>query len=294
LIPFTLQWTIEKKDEKKLIREFLKIHDISKAALTDIKFNGGSIMINNEPVTVRYMLKEGDLLTVSFPIEYPSLELKPENLRIEIIYEDDYLLIVNKPPYMSTIPSREHPSGSLANGLLYYYKEIGLASTIHIVNRLDRDTSGLLAVAKHRHIHHLFSKQQKTGTIKRRYAAIVEGILKAGDGIISEPIGRKDSSIIEREVRSDGQRAVTHYRVIERKDNLTYLFLQLETGRTHQIRVHLSHLGHPLVGDSLYGGVKTDIDRQALHCFELSFMHPILKTKCYFNSKIPEDMQQLL
>lgn len=291
---FTLQWKITKDSSGKLVREFLKLQEISKVALTDIKFGGGSILVNDVPVTVRYKLEEGEVLKVLFPPEKRSDDLPAESIPLSIVYEDDYLLVLNKPPFMSTIPSREHPSGSLANALLYYYEQQNIASTVHIVNRLDRDTSGLLIVAKHRYTHHLFSKEQKVRGIKRRYEAFVHGKVEQRVGMIDAPIGRKESSIIEREVREDGQASITHYEVIGNYDHFTHVSLKLETGRTHQIRVHMSYLGHPLLGDDLYGGSRSLINRQALHSTELSFTHPITKENMHFKIPLPEDMKSLL
>nr|WP_309101295.1 RluA family pseudouridine synthase [Fredinandcohnia onubensis] len=291
---FTLEWKISSRDTGKLIREFLREQQISKTALTDIKFAGGGIFINDNSVTVRHLLMEGEVLKVVFPPEEPSMELLPKNLPLQIVYEDPYVLVVNKPPHQQSIPSRESSTDSLANALLFYYNTTGVNATVHLVNRLDRDTSGLLLVAKHRHIHHLLSEQQKAGSLKRAYEAIVHGKLDVNSGTIDAPIGRKDDSIIERQVRQDGQRAVTHFRVIQELGEWTHVGLQLETGRTHQIRVHLSHIGHPIVGDDLYGGKKSDISRQALHCRELSFWHPMDKKELVFRAKVPVDMRGLL
>ncbi|QOR67602.1 RluA family pseudouridine synthase [Cytobacillus suaedae] len=291
---FVLEWTITEESNGILIKDFLKEKHISKAALTDIKFDGGDIIVNGLTVTVRYALKAGDHLRVVFPYESPSKELISEPIPLNIVYEDKYILVINKPAVISTIPSREHPRGSLANALKYYYESIELASTIHIVNRLDRDTSGLLIVAKHRHVHHLFSEQQKKGDISRRYEAVVHGVIKEDSGRIVAPIGRKSDSIIEREVRDDGQFAATNYTVLKRYDKHTHVSLKLETGRTHQIRVHMTYQGHPLLGDTLYGGNRTLINRQALHCCEVRFLHPILLEEMEFESDLPEDMKELL
>lgn len=291
---FSLSWVICEQDDNRLLREFLKQKDISKAALTDIKFKGGKITVNDREVTVRERLKIGDQVTVTFPPEVPSIGLQAENLPLQIIYEDDFLLVIVKPAFMNSIPSREHPKGSLANALAGYYKKNGLAATIHIVTRLDRDTSGLVLVAKHRHIHHLLSEQQKQGDVKRKYQAIADGIILSDEGRIEAPIGRKDTSIMEREVRKDGQYACTDYRVIARSESHTHLELQLHTGRTHQIRVHMAHIGHPLASDDLYGGSREKISRQALHCYSLSFTHPITKEKMNFFEPLPEDIARLL
>jgi 23S rRNA pseudouridine1911/1915/1917 synthase len=291
---FVLSWSITEKDEGKLVREFLKEQNISRTALTDIKFQGGGIYCNGQFVTVRHVLRAGDRLDVHFPPEKRSADMLPEPLPLDVVYEDDYLLVVNKPPFMSTIPSREHPNGTLANALLYHYDQQQLQTTVHIVTRLDRDTSGLLLVAKHRHVHHLLSELQKRGKIKRRYEAICHGELIQDRGTIDAPIGRKSDSIIEREVREDGQRAVTHFHVLQRFSGFTHVSLQLETGRTHQIRVHMAYLGHPLVGDELYGGQRGELQRQALHSKELSFFHPFFNKECRFVSELPGDMKQLI
>jgi 23S rRNA pseudouridine1911/1915/1917 synthase len=291
---FTLTWMITEKEEEKLVREFLKEQGISKTALTDIKFHGGAIFVDEQPVTVRHRLRQGETLRVVFPPEFPSEGMTPEAIPLDIIYEDEYVLVVNKPPLMATIPSREHPNGTLANALLYHYKKQQLESTIHVVTRLDRDTSGLVLVAKHRHVHHLLSTLQKQGKVTRCYEAICHGCLVEDEGTIDAPIARKSDSIIEREVRKDGQRAVTHFRVLQRFREYTYVSLRLETGRTHQIRVHLAHIGHPLVGDELYGGSREEISRQALHSKELSFFHPFKQQIYTFSCPLPDDMKQLL
>ncbi|MCU9612427.1 RluA family pseudouridine synthase [Caldibacillus lycopersici] len=292
--PFTLEWTVQEQDAGKTVKQFLQEKSISKAALTEIKFNGGDILVNGGHVTVRNVLNAEETITVIFPDEEVSPSLVPENLSLAIVYEDDYLLVVNKPPFMSTIPSREHPTGSLANGLMGYYETIGLHTSPHIVTRLDRNTSGLVLIAKHRHIHHLFSKNQREGTIKRGYEAFVEGPLLQAKGTIKAPIGRKAGSIIERAVLEGGQYACTHFEVIENYPLLTHIKLQLETGRTHQIRVHMANIGHPLLGDDLYGGKIDLIQRHALHCKRLSFVHPMTKAVFSFTAELTEDMERLI
>ncbi|CAG9610466.1 RluA family pseudouridine synthase [Pseudoneobacillus rhizosphaerae] len=291
---FCLKWEVSKEEVGMTIKEFLKAHQISKAALTDIKFSGGKILVNAEEMNVRYSLKIGDQLSVIFPLEMPSEGLLGESIPLEIIFEDEFVLVVNKPAFMNTIPSREHPTGSLANALLGYYKEIGLIAATHIVTRLDRNTSGLVLVAKHRHVHHLLSEQQKSGLVKRTYVALVHGRLMEDVGTIKVPIGRKSDSIIEREVSDSGQYACTHFRVLERMDRFTYVELQLETGRTHQIRVHMSYLGHPLLGDDLYGGSLDLMNRQALHCREVVFIHPFTGEEMMFEVPVAGDMEKLI
>lgn len=291
---FELRWQIAAENEGKMIREFLREKEVSKSALTDIKFKNGFIRVNGKEETVRYFLKNGDFLLIGFPEEVPSDGMKAEDLPLDIIYEDDFIIVINKSAGMSTIPSREHPSGSLANALLAYYNKIGLKTTAHIVTRLDRDTSGLVLIAKHRHIHHLLSIQQKAGKVNREYEALAEGIIALDFGTINEPIARKHDSIIEREVSPIGQYACTHFEVIKRYKSYTHVKLKLETGRTHQIRVHLSYLGYPLMGDDLYGGHTDLLSHQALHCKKVSFFHPVFEKEMTFKAELPAYMKMLL
>lgn len=291
---FQLKWVIDSHHSDMLIKDFLKEEEISRTALTDIKFKGGSIKVNGEEVNVRYKLTTGDQLSILFPLERPSEGMMGECIPLDILFEDEYLLVVNKPAAMNTIPSREHPSGSLANALVGYYQQKGLIATSHIVTRLDRDTSGIVLVAKHRHVHHLFSLMQRKGLVKRTYEALAGGLIGADDGTIKQPIGRKEDSIIEREVRDDGQYACTHFHVIKRYQTFTHIELQLETGRTHQIRVHMSFMDHPLLGDDLYGGDISLINRQALHCKKITFTHPFLRTEMSFTSPLPADLRAII
>ncbi len=289
---FTLTWSIQ--EEGMLIREFLRTKGISKAALTDIKFKGGSITVDESTVNVRHRLQKGETLRIVFPPEERSEGMPSENIPLDVVYEDEYVVVLNKEPYMSTIPSREHPHGTVANALLYHYDQQLLQSTVHVVTRLDRDTSGLMLIAKNRFMHHLLSEQQKEKKIRRTYEALVHGIVEQHNGTIDAPIARKADSIIERTVHEDGQRAVTHFRVLERFQHISRVELELETGRTHQIRVHMAHLGHPLLGDDLYGGERGQMDRQALHSKALRFYHPVLERELMFTAALPSDMKEVL
>jgi len=292
--PFTLRFNATKEEEGILLREFLSRKRVSKAALTDIKFRGGKIMVNERVENVRYIIQPEDRIVIQYPPETGSEQMKGDDIPLSIVYEDDYVLVIEKPAGMSTIPSREHPTRSLANAIVHYYEQIGHLAAVHIVTRLDRDTSGLVLIAKHRHIHHLFSLSQQEKSVSREYIAFVEGHVQPSEGKVDRPIGRMGDSIIKREVRPDGQSAVTLYRTIRCFTSYSLVRLKLLTGRTHQIRVHMSDLGHPLLGDDLYGGSRTLIARQALHCGTLMFKHPITGEQLQFNSAIPTDMQGLM
>lgn len=290
----SFHWSVGGDYQDELLRDFLrKEKKLSRQVITDIK-QYGQLLVNKENVTVRKVLKEGDEVTVVFPPEKRSEGLQPKEISLQIVYEDEHLLIINKQANLPTIPSIYHPDWSLANGVLYYYDQKQIPCTFHAVNRLDRDTSGLLIVAKHRYAHDLLAKQQKQGKINRTYLAIVHGHLKSEQGSIDAPIGRKEDSIIERVVREDGQEAKTNYKVVKRLEAKTVVQLSLETGRTHQIRVHMAYIGHPLLGDDLYGGKKTKINRQALHSCQLQFFHPFLDREMTFIAEIPIDMENLL
>lgn len=294
--PFKLSFKAQ--DEGRLLRDALSDWGISKRALTAIKFNGGFLYVNGVEQNVRYPLKQGDVVDIYFPLEEKSEGLLIEYGDLNIVYEDEAILVINKPAYQSTIPSREHPIGSIANYVCGHFEKHGVASTVHIVTRLDRDTSGLLCIAKHRHAHHLLGHAQKNGLIAREYEAIVHGhVLENFQSIIAS-IGRKETSIIEREVREDGQFAHTDVRVLNRfvveGQKLTHIRLKLHTGRTHQIRVHMAHIGHPLVGDELYGGKRVLIGRQALHCVSLKLEQPFTKKQLQFTCELPVDIQNLL
>ena len=281
-----------------LLRDFLSAQDISKRTLTAVKYDGGKLQVNGVERDVRYVLQAGDIVKVYFPSEKTSIGLKGEEGELSIIFEDDVLLIVDKPPFQSTIPSFNHPNGTIANFVAGKFARERIPSTVHIVTRLDHNTSGLVCIAKNRHIHHLLGKQVQNSSFKRRYIAIVEGHFLSNYQLIDEAIGRKDGSIIERIVRQDGQEARTEVNVIERfncnRQQLTKVALKLHTGRTHQIRVHMKWAGHPILGDDLYGGGRALITRQALHCESLQFNHPITKQPLTFEADLPLDMRGIL
>jgi len=280
------------------LRNFLNDKDISKRTLTAIKYGGGRLAVNGIERDVRYSLRFGDQVEVIFPPEEMSDGLTAEDGPLDVIFEDEAMIILNKPPNQSTIPSRNHRSGTVANFIGGKFIREGINATVHIVTRLDHNTSGLICIAKNRHIHHLLSKQLIQARFHREYEAIVEGHVTDENFTINEPIGRKDNSIIERVICEDGKSARTDVHVKNRfmhqGQKFSQITLVLHTGRTHQIRVHVQCTGHPLAGDDLYGGSQDLIARQALHCALLEFNHPLTGERQSFKSAIPADMKKLL
>jgi len=289
------KFEITELQDGMILRDFLFDElNFSNRLVKKAKSSAGGILVNDVHRTVRYQLKKGDKLEITLPAEEKSKSVQPENIPLSIVYEDEFIIIVDKPPGMPTIPSRLHPTGTVANGLLYYYYQQEIPYTIHIVTRLDKGTSGLLLVAKHQYAHSLLANLQRKGAITRMYQAVIHGHLTKKSGTIDAPIGRNPESIIERMVTEKGKRAITHYEVMQETTHYSLVQIRLETGRTHQIRVHFSSLGHPLVGDDLYGGKIKNIKRQALHCAHICFKHPFTHKEIQMNSSLPEDMEKLI
>lgn len=277
------------------IRDFLNnIHSFSKTLLIAIKLSKNGIKVNGELKTVRYKLQYNDILKVQFPKEKIAENLIKEDFPLHIVYEDEAVIVLNKPSGMAVMPSANHKSGTLANHLLAYYAKKNIPYTIHVVTRLDRDTSGLVLIAKNRYIHSLLSNAIQKDNIERIYKAVIEGHPLRNKNMIDAPIGRKQNSIIEREVTSQGKNALTYYNVEKSLDNHSLVTVTLKTGRTHQIRVHFSYMGFPLAGDDLYGGSKKFIGRQALHCNKLTLKHPLTNELVTFNLDIPKDMKTII
>ena len=268
------------------VRAFLKAHQgISNTIWKRIK-NSGTFAINGIICNAtQALVKEGDIIT--YDILRPT-DILPEDLPLDIRYEDEWLLIINKPAGQLVHPTTKESSGTVGNALMHYFAAKGEAHAFHPVHRLDRDTSGLLLVAKEPQIQYQLSPKG-CKNFKREYQAIIEGQLTPPNGLIDAPIARALPSIILRKVSPEGQPARTHYRTIKQGHGLSLIELELETGRTHQIRVHLAHLGHPLLGDDLYGGNMTRIQHQALHAFRLTFSHPMTGEKLVITAPPPQD-----
>lgn len=290
-----MEWKISPQFEGMILRNYMhKELGISRNILKALKFDGGKISINDVQVDVRYRLKEGDLLRVNFPKEDRGFYMEAEDMELDIVYEDDHIIVLNKQAGIVAVPTPHTPKGTIANGLLGYYDQKNLSYTAHVVTRLDKDTSGLMLIGKHRYSHSLLAKSQEKNKIDRSYIALVHGEMPDKKGTIDAPIGRKEGSFMEREVREGGRQAITHYEVISKANDKSLVQAKLETGRTHQIRVHFASLNHPIVGDSLYGGQDDKISRQALHCQELIFPHPITEETIHLKSEVPSDIKNLL
>lgn len=249
------------------------------------------ILLNSEPVYVSKKLSENDLLEILIDFVEDNSNIVATDIPLDILYEDDWLLIINKPPKIAIHPSCLHYDNTLSNGVKAYFDKIGLAKKIRPINRLDKDTSGIVLFAKCEYIQECLVKQMKENIFKKEYIAILQGNLAQKSGTINAPISRKPNSIIERCVSENGDSAITHYFVIENKIDMSKVQFVLETGRTHQIRVHCKYIGNPIVGDTLYGSPSNLIDRQALHSYRVSFIHPITKEKLVIEAPIPNDMK---
>ena len=259
-------------------------------------FDEGKILVNGKITKPHHRLAEGETVQLEYLIP-PSLDLRPEALPLHIVFEDAYLLVIDKEAGMVVHPAAGNWSGTLVNALLYHAKEL---STLNgpirpgIVHRLDKETSGLLVCAKQDAVHKNLSEQFEGRLVKRTYLALVKGIVQFDEGVVDLPLGRSRSDRKKFSVcYMKGKEAVTHYEVIQRLKDFTVLRLKLDTGRTHQIRVHMAHLGHPIIGDHTYGSPR-GLPRQALHAATLGFLHPVSKKLLEFESPIPEDMKRLI
>lgn len=272
------------------IKDFLRRHiGFSLTIWRKIK-QSGTLIVNNQHTSFMHIVYPGDTITVLWQ---QNCTIIPTKLPLTICYEDEYLLIIDKPAGMLVHPTTSEHSATLANAVMHYFHVKEFSYGFHPVHRLDRNTSGLLLIAKVPHIQHLLSRNE-VKNINRQYLALTTGTITPAEGSIDAPIARHPDSIIQRMVHSSGQHAITCYRVLKNLHNASLVELTLLTGRTHQIRVHLSHIGHPLLGDDLYGGSRELITRQALHAVRLSFIHPVSNQVVDVSSPLPKDLLELV
>ena len=276
------------------VKDVLKNYfGISSRLFLKLKKNN-SVYLNNFICNLNDLVSVGD--TVSFCLNYEedNSNIVATNIPLNIVYEDECLLIINKPPNIAIHPSMLHYDNSLSNGVKYYFNLIGLHKKIRPVNRLDRNTSGLVIFAKNEYVQEFLIKEMQSKTFSKEYLAILEGTLDKKQGTINAPIARKKDSIIERCIDNSGDNSITHYKVLKEFDNFSLVNFKLETGRTHQIRVHSSYIGHPILGDDLYGNKSNLINRQALHSYKISFIHPKTRRKMHFEINMPQDMLNII
>lgn len=284
--------TLVGQDVDTLLRKQL---GLSGSMVRRVKFLEDGILVDGQRVNTRFYPKEGQLLSVRLSDSQPSMDTVPREGPLDIVYEDPDIIVLNKQAGVPVHIGLGHYDDTLGNFLMYHYQKTGQVCDFHPIHRLDRGTSGLLVVAKHPHAQEKLKKQMHTPDFLRSYLAICEGCITPEVGTICAPLGRKDGSLVEQCVRADGKYACTHYHVQKSTGTYSLVELRLETGRTHQIRVHMAHMGHPLVGDFLYGTENSSlIARPALHSYFLSFFHPITEEKMEFSQALPEDMTKLL
>lgn len=295
----TTIFVVDEKDKGTRIDKYLSemLEDKSRSFIQGL-IEKESIRVNNKVPKSNYKVKSQDEIEVELP-EPEVLKVDPEDIDLDILYEDKDVIVVNKPQGMVVHPAPGNYNGTLVNALLFHCKDLSSINGVirpGIVHRIDKDTSGVLVIAKNDDSHNFLSAQLKDHSMKREYYAIVEGRLKNDDGVIDKPIGRNKKDRLKMGIVEDGKRAVTHYKVIERYNGYTLIKCILETGRTHQIRVHMASIGFPLIGDPLYGfkRQKFKVEGQVLHAKTLGFIHPSTKEYMEFESDLPEYFQELI
>ena len=276
------------------VKEVLKSYFlVSSRLLSKLKSNK-SIFLNNKQCNLSEKVYIGDKISFKLDYEEDNSNIVATNIPLNIVYEDNCLLIINKQPNIAIHPSMLHYDNSLSNGVKYYFDSIGLKKKVRPVNRLDRNTSGLVIFAKNEYVQEFLIKQMQSNAFSKEYLSILNGILVQKQGTINAPIARKEGSIIERCVDETGHNAITHYKVLREFNNLSLVNFKLETGRTHQLRVHSNYIGHPILGDDLYGKSSPLINRQALHSYKISFIHPKTRKLVEFTINMPSDMESII
>ena len=286
-----LSYTLKQNDPYINVLDVLKNEfELSSRLITKLK-QSNNIFLNETATYTKKIVSANDVVSILIDFVEDNSNIVATNIPLDIIYEDEYLLVINKPANMPVHPSMLHYENTLSNAVKFYFDELNLKRKIRIVNRLDKDTSGIVIFAKNEYIQECLIKQMKTKEFKKEYLAIVTGFLQKKSDTLCFPIARKEGSIIERAVNPNGDIAITHYNVLNEQNNLSLVHVFLETGRTHQIRVHFSYINHPILGDTLYGTTSSFISRQALHSYKITFIHPISKQVLTLEAPIPNDMK---
>ena len=290
-----IDYIIDEDSAGLRVEQFLRRKRYSGQNLSEIKRMPKSILVNGVHYYMRQELSTGDHLQVRICETQSSEKIPPTKLPLDIIYEDEDLLVLNKPAGMPIHPSLNNYTNSIANALAYYFQSQGKPFIFRCCNRLDRDTSGLTIVSKHLVSGSILSDMTKYREVHREYLAIARGSVTPSEGTIQAPLGRKEGTIIERTVDWEhGEDAVTHYKVVKEANGHSLVSLRLETGRTHQIRIHMKYLGYPLIGDYLYNPDMEYMTRQALHSHHMEFTHPITGEHMSFTAPLPEDMARVM
>ena len=290
-----IDYIIDEDSAGLRVEQFLRRKRYSGQNLSEIKRMPKSILVNGVHYYMRQELSKGDHLQVRICETKNSEKIPPTNLPLDIIYEDEDLLVLNKPAGMPIHPSLNNYTNSMANALAYYFQSQGKPFIFRCCNRLDRDTSGLTIISKHLVSGSILSDMTKYREVHREYLAIARGSVTPSKGTIQAPLGRKEGTIIERTVDWEhGEDAVTHYKVVKEANGHSLVSLRLETGRTHQIRIHMKYLGYPLIGDYLYNPDMEYMTRQALHSHHMEFTHPITGEHMSFTAPLPEDMARVM
>lgn len=289
-----LEYVVNNLSKYETVKQVLKNELLISDRLIIKLKQSKQIYLNDKVTFINQKLKLGDIICIDLDFEETCDNIVPTEMHLNILYEDDCMLIIDKPPFIPVHPSMDHYEDSLSNGVKYYFESINLKRKIRPVNRLDKNTSGIVMFAKNEYIQECLIRQMKSNTFEKEYIALVDGIIDNKEQVINAPIARKEDSIIERCISPTGENAITIIELIKTFEDYSLIKCTLKTGRTHQIRVHTNYIGHSILGDDLYGKKSKKINRQALHAYKIKFVHPISKQIIEIEADLPEDINNLI
>ncbi|MGY4689546.1 RluA family pseudouridine synthase [Salibacterium sp. K-3] len=289
-----LEWSVPREAAGRQVKAFLKQDKKMSGSTWKAVNREGRLTKNDHPVSGKDQVQNGDVIQVYLPQASFPEGIPPARIPLDILFEDEHLLVINKPPFLPTLPGRGMETNTLAGAVRFYYEKQDIQASFHAVSRLDRETSGIVTIAKHRYAHQRLAGFFETYPGMKKYIGIAEGCWYPSEGLIDAPIDRRPDSIVKQQVTTHGKRAKTGFHVMDRRNGRSIVRYTLFTGRTHQIRVHSAYAGHPVLGDDLYGTKTEELQRQALHAERLRFIHPVKETWQSFQAPMPEDMQHLL